>query len=133
MDSSDKKNILVVDDEEGIRSVMEANLQRFGYSVLLAGNGLHAIQKMKSEARIDLVICDLKMPGLSGIEVLKAMKKEIGKNIPFLIVTGFADKAKIIEAVNEGVNYVMVKPVKMQVLIEKIQYYLSDTSEVKSA
>lgn len=124
-----RPTILVIDDEEGIRTVMELNLKRNGFNVITAVNGLHAIQKVKAGAQVDLIVCDLKMPGMGGVEVLKKMRGDLGLKVPFLILTGYAEKQLLMEAVKKGVNFVMVKPIKASELVAKVREYVHPPKE----
>lgn len=115
-----KGHILVVDDEEGIRYLMETKLNKEGYQVTVAANGLHALQKVRSGQKFDLVLSDLKMVGMSGLDFYTELRKVTGNRIPFIIMTGFPEKGKIVQAIKHGVNDVMLKPVKHLDLMQKI-------------
>ena len=114
-----KGHILVVDDEDAIRFMLENQLFKEGYKVSIAANGLHAMNKIKSEQKYDLIICDLKMPGMPGVEFLTAIR-QMGLETPFLIITGFPDKKKIMNAVQQGISGVILKPFSTTELIAKI-------------
>ena len=76
--------ILVVDDEEGIRSLLEQRLSKIGYKVDVAANGLHALQKLRGGLEPHLVICDIKMQGMNGVELLSQVRKDPAmKHLPF--------------------------------------------------
>lgn len=80
-----KPTILVVDNEEGIRKMLQAALAR-EYNLITAGDGFHGLSEvMVGEQRIDLVIADLKMPGLDGIEFIE----ELPEPIPFIVISGY--------------------------------------------
>jgi len=85
----DKKVILVVDDEENIRILYREELVDCGYEVVLAENGEAALQKL-SESKPDLIILDIKMPGMSGIELLKKIRED-DKEIPVIMCTAYSD------------------------------------------
>ncbi len=122
-----KGHILVVDDEDAIRFMLENQLFKEGYKVSIAANGLHAMNKIKSDQKYDLIICDLKMPGMAGLEFLTAIRK-LGIETPFLIITGFPDKKKIMSAVEQGIGGVMLKPFSNTELIAKIASLLTATN-----
>ncbi len=79
-----KARLLVVDDEENIRFLFKEELEEEGYSVDVASNGLEALDKIK-QAVFDLVILDIKMPGMNGIEALNEIKNT-NKNLPVILV-----------------------------------------------
>lgn len=86
--------ILIVDDEEILTKTFSMLLERSGYEVYVAKNGQDAVA-MAGEENFDLVICDMRMPGLNGVETLKAMRVETengGKDLPVIFITGFADE-----------------------------------------
>ncbi len=85
------ETILVVDDDKNFRLLLEVELTMEGYEVVLVGNGLEALKKIKEEAP-DLVILDLKMPDLHGLEVLKTIREK-NKELPVIICTAY-DKMK---------------------------------------
>lgn len=124
MDKAEPKHILIVDDDDGIRSMLEQKLFKLGYTCSVAANGLHAMQKVRTLEHYDLVICDLKMPGMSGLDFIKTLRDDqLFKEIPVLLITGYPEKQKIIEAVRTGISRVLLKPFKhhqIAALIEEI-------------
>jgi DNA-binding NtrC family response regulator len=115
-----KYHILVVDDDESMRYMMQTKLFASGYNVTLAASGSHAEQIFKSGKKFDLVLCDLKMPLKSGIDVIRFMK-DMGVDTPTIIITGFPEREKIISAAQMGIQDVLVKPVRHQELMKMIQ------------
>ena len=83
------KRILVVDDEEGIRFLYKEELEEEGYEVELAEGGEEALKKF-SKSKPDLVILDLKMPGMDGLEVLERIREQ-DKDIPVVICTAYGE------------------------------------------
>lgn len=104
-------NILVVDDMESIRSVINSCLKELGAErVLLSSNGESAWKVLK-HTRIDLIICDWDMPELSGLELLvRVRKSEPHKHIPFLMLTATTEKEKVVSAIAAGINDYLAKP-----------------------
>lgn len=121
-----KAHILVIEDEEGLRFLLESKLLHLGYNVSVAATGRHGLQKIKSGQAYDLILCDLKMPGMDGLELFKEYKV-CGNSAPFVILTGYPDKAKILEAVHLGVHDVILKPVKHGELMGKIDTFISQS------
>lgn len=127
-----KHHILVIDDDESIRFLMQTKLFQCGYNVTLAASATHAEQVLKSGKSFDLVLCDLKMPQRSGVEVLRFLK-ENGLIIPTVIVTAFPEREKIIAAAQMGIHDVLVKPVRHQELLRVIAGKLGGEGEIKAA
>jgi CheY-like chemotaxis protein len=82
-----KKRVLVVDDEEGIRLLYKEELEEEGCEVTLAASGEEAIEKLESDS-IDLVLLDIKMPGMDGVEVLRKVKEK-WKDLPVILCTAY--------------------------------------------
>ena len=115
-----KPHILVVDDDESMRFMLQTKLFQSGFNVSLAASGSHAIQIFQSGKRFDLIICDLKMPLKTGIDVLKFLK-ETHVETPIILLTGFPEREKIIAAAQMGVQDVLVKPVRHSDLMAMIK------------
>lgn len=125
-----KSHILVIDDDESMRFMLQTKLFQSGYNVTLAASGSHAIQIFQSGKKFDLVICDLKMPLKTGIDVLRFMKDNAIVT-PAVILTGFPEREKIIAAAQMGVQDVLVKPVRHNDLMKMIRTKLGDTDEIQ--
>ena len=92
---SKKKKILVVDDEADIRAYLGALMEDAGFDVLMAEDGLQAMEKAVGE-KPDLITLDISMPEQSGVRTYRQLKTQEGlKDIPVIIVTGFSDKMSI--------------------------------------
>lgn len=123
-----KPQVLVIDDDESMRFMMQSKLFQSGYNVTLAASGSHAVQIFQTGKNFDLVLCDLKMPLKTGIDVIKFMKDN-KIVIPTIIVTGFPERDKIIAAAQMGVQDVLVKPVRHQELMKMIRIKLGIEDE----
>ncbi len=111
--------ILVVDDERAVRYSFE---RAFGeeYAVITAENGIDALEKVEKE-QPDIVLMDIKMPGMNGIEALRKIK-ETSSNIPIIMMTAFGDTDTAIEAMKEGAYDYITKPFEnseLRTIIEK--------------
>ncbi len=96
--------ILVVDDEAGIREMLRAVLEEDGHRVQVAEHAESALARVLDEGA-DLLITDISMPGMSGVELLEAIKRQ-GREIPAIVITAFGSKESAIEAMRQGaVNY----------------------------
>ena len=102
------KNILIVDDQQGIRLLLGEVFRRENYEVLLAKNGIEALQKMEDLA-IDCVLLDMKMAGINGIEVLKLMKKSWPK-VPVIMMSAYGELEKAEEVLAFGAEKYFSKP-----------------------
>ena len=129
---TEKINILIVDDDESVRYMLETKFMTAGYSVTTAGNGSHAIQILQSGKTFNLMVCDLKMQMKNGLELIQYLKS-INSQMPVIILTGFPDREKIVAAATMGVRDVMVKPVKHQDLLTMVKNKLGATSGEKTA
>lgn len=116
--------ILVVDDIESVRGLIVNGIKQFGHpeiEISTADDGISALKILLND-RFDLVIADWNMPGLSGINLLKAIRNNPDlRHIKFLMVTGEAKVENIILAKSSGVNDYIVKPFAQATLWEKIE------------
>ena len=116
-----KPTILVVDDDEDVRKMLQEALAE-EYDLVMAGEGFQGLSEvMVGEQKIDLVITDLKMPGLNGIEFVK----NLPEGIPFIIISGFLHLLKFREPL-KGLHPVAVleKPFRMHALRDAIHQAL---------
>ncbi|MFH1625508.1 MAG: adenylate/guanylate cyclase domain-containing protein [Pseudomonadota bacterium] len=115
--------LLIVDDEEGVRRSLNRALQREGYSIFLASNGNEAIRIVHDNIdEIAIIISDLKMPGLDGIETLKAVGN-LNPEITRIVLTGYGTMETAIEATNEGIDGYLTKPFDNVEIRAKIREY----------
>jgi two-component system response regulator PilR (NtrC family) len=111
--------ILVVDDERSIRELLAIVLRREGYDVLLAENGKNAIATLEREP-VDILISDIKMPDLSGVDVLRAAKR-IDQDILGIMITAFASTETAVEAMRLGACDYLSKPFDVDLLRMKVR------------
>jgi len=102
------ETILIVDDEKNYRLVMEALLTKEGYQVLTASSGEESLAVLK-EADVDLVVTDMKMPGLDGLQLLGALKERL-PDLPIIIMTAYGTVDKAVEAMKKGAFDYITKP-----------------------
>ena len=119
-----KANILVVDDDVNLRELLIDTLDAIGYSASGAVDGIEALQKLKEE-KIDLVISDIKMPGIDGVALLKKVRRYY-PNLPVLFITGVASPEIIGRASPDGF---LAKPFRFTHLEELIEDALTGKSE----
>jgi DNA-binding NtrC family response regulator len=114
--------ILVVDDDEDIRTTIEAILENEGYQVDLATDGKEAINKTR-KTLYNIVLIDIRLPDMNGTELLMKMKDTVPKTRK-IIVTGYPSLQNAIEAVNKQADVYIIKPVDVKKLLSTIQEQL---------
>ncbi|MBM4160823.1 MAG: response regulator [Ignavibacteria bacterium] len=119
----EKNRILVVDDEDALRTVLSAELEGEGYKVSSASDGAEAINVLKSQS-FDLVLLDIKMPNVDGFEVLKYVK-ENQPATKVIMLTGFADLKNAIESKKLGAEDFISKPYDLVDLLTTVERVLS--------
>ena len=107
----ERPRILVVDDEASIRDLLAKTLALAEYDVDVSPDGRSALERMRMQP-YDLLIADLKMPGMDGLTVIREAKR-FRANLPVIIITGFSTESSAIEAVNLGVAGYLTKPFRV--------------------
>ena len=108
--------ILIVDDEEVLRDVLDAVLRREGFEIAMAASGEEALSILDSDDNIDLVILDIMLPGISGIDTLRAVRIS-NPNLPVIIITAFSSIDGAIEAMKHGAFHYIPKPFKNEEVV----------------
>ena len=106
-----RPRVLVVDDEAAIRDLLSKTLALAEYDVDMAPDGRTALERLRIIA-YDLLITDLKMPGVDGLSVIREARR-LKADLPVIIITGFSSEASAIEAVNLGVSGYLTKPFRV--------------------
>jgi excisionase family DNA binding protein len=106
-----RPRVLVVDDEASIRDLLSKTLALAEYDVDLAPDGRTALERLRI-LPYDLLITDLKMPGVDGLAVIREARR-LKADIPVIIITGFSSESSAIEAVNLGVSGYLTKPFRV--------------------
>ena len=117
-----KGRILVIDDEEDVREVLKLHLEGAGYNVLEAENGEDGINILQSEdnmINVGLVLCDIRMPKVNGVECVDFLRKE-APGIPVVMVTGYPDTEMATAFLKKGVKDYLVKPVEKEKLLSVV-------------
>ena len=104
------EKVLVVDDDEILRSSVQESLKLHQFEVETAFDGVDAVEKVKSQ-HFDLVVMDVNMPRMNGIEALKEIKK-LDSSIVVIVLTAFSNISDAVEAVKEGAYNYLEKPIK---------------------
>ena len=119
-----REHILIVEDEEEIQELVAYNLSREGFRTSIAGSGEDALKKVRSE-RFDLVILDLMLPGMDGLDVCRALKKEEKTMaIPVIMLTAKGEESDIVTGLELGADDYIVKPFSPKILVARIKTVL---------
>ncbi len=120
------KNVLAIDDSMTNNVLLEAVLNNHQYSMYTALDAQEAY-RILNEVRIDLILLDLIMPGVSGVEFLEEIKKhENTKNIPVIVVSAVTEENIQNKVLKDGAAYFMDKPVNLKALINKVDELTSE-------
>jgi len=117
-----KKTILIIEDDPDVLSTLIKQLEYFGYKVITASDGMEGMRKLDAGG-YDLVITDIVMPFISGVGVVTALKEKM-PHIPVIVITGYGKKPEA-AAMEQKADIVLAKPVKMSVLKDTIENLLT--------
>lgn len=109
--------ILIADDEKKIRETMKDYLEAKGFEVMLAEDGEEALELVRYSDMYDLIILDVMMPKMSGIEVCRHIRKS--KNVPILFLSALGEEKNLLDGYKVGADDYLVKPFPLSVLAEK--------------
>ncbi len=119
-----QKNVLIVDDEEDIRELVRYNLAREGYKVQCVGTGEAALKAARSKPP-DTIVLDLRLPGMDGLEVCRAVKNDAKTaHVPIVILSAKGEEADIVAGLELGADDYMTKPFSPRVLVARIRAVL---------
>lgn len=128
------KRVLVIDDTKNIRILLSTCLELRGYKVVTADNGIEALNIINDKSqKIDLIFLDIRMPGVSGTEVLKGIK-EVRNNCPVVIMTAFATVKNAIECTKLGALIYLQKPFspdRINLVLDEIERKNNDNIEFR--
>jgi DNA-binding response OmpR family regulator len=118
----DGLRVLLAEDDESTRHMIRSSLKRIGVrDVVLAADGDEALAAFKAAVeRLDLIVCDWLMPGLSGLDLLKEVRG-IRPDMPFVMLTGKADFPSVKAAADAGVSAYITKPFTLKQLEDKLR------------
>lgn len=116
--------ILIIDDENNVRDVIKLHLGQAGFNhILEASNGEEGIKILKREDNmisIGLILCDVRMPKVNGIETIDYLKQQ-APGIPIVVITGYPDTELAVSFLKKGVKDYLVKPVEKEKLLEVVE------------
>jgi DNA-binding response OmpR family regulator len=114
-----RERILIVDDDQAMRDMLKTFLEKQGYRVILASDGLEGLQQAESEDP-DLIILDARMPGLNGAQICRRLRsQERTRSIPIILATGFGDV--LLEVLDAGVDDFVMKPVRLAEFLVRVR------------
>ncbi|KXH87201.1 response regulator transcription factor [Sporosarcina sp. HYO08] len=123
----ESQKILIVEDEQPIRTLLEYNLQKVGYETVLAVDGKEAIEKAEQE-NPDLILLDLMLPKMDGIEVCKTLRKK-GIPIPIIMLTAKSDELDKVLGLEIGADDYMTKPFSPREVLARVKAVLRRSGE----
>ncbi len=124
------QNVLIVDDEINVRQLLSKILSKNGYNTFIAESGEAALPILEME-NIDIVISDLKMPGISGITLLEQVKS-INPDISFIIITAFATTQTAIDALRNGASDYITKPFDIDEILNSVKKLYKNSKQMDS-
>jgi two-component system chemotaxis response regulator CheY len=116
--------ILIVDDCPTTRKLIGLSLKSKGFEVVFAENGLDAVEKL-AMTPVNMIITDLNMPYMDGLELIKRLRADYGSYIPIIMVTTEADDEERVRALESGANDYLVKPVNADQMNDSIKKILN--------
>lgn len=125
--SKEKIQLLLVDDEERFRTTLAKRFQEKGLAVFQAGEAQSALQQIRN-AKFDVIVLDIKMPGMDGIEALSEIKK-IDRNAEVILLTGHGNVETAVDGMRLGAFDYLLKPCEFEHLHDKVE----DAAKVKRA
>ena len=128
--SETARTILIVDDIEDNRVLLERSLAPAGYRTLSAESGAQALAIM-TEKHVDAVLLDWMMPGLSGLDTLRAIREmQSADSLPVIMCTALGEEDQIVEAIESGASDYVVKPISLPVLRARLATHLSRSQTI---
>jgi two-component system, OmpR family, alkaline phosphatase synthesis response regulator PhoP len=119
-----KESILVVEDEDDIRELLRYNLAKEGYQVTGSASGEEALKAVKA-ARPDLLVLDLMLPGMDGLEVCRSLKQDPQtRTLPIVMLTAKGEEADIVAGLELGADDYVTKPFSLRVLLARLRAVL---------
>jgi DNA-binding response OmpR family regulator len=126
------KRILMAEDEANISDFVSRGLSDFNYDVTVVNNGLEAWKKLAAGEHFDLVMLDIRMPEMTGLEVCQKIREHFGYDIPVLMLTALDTTDDIVMGLHAGADDYIVKPFKFMELLARIQAMLRRSDAVKT-
>ncbi|MGI9570962.1 MAG: response regulator, partial [Desulfobulbia bacterium] len=116
-------NVLIVDDDLSVRNTMDEYIANAGFSTLAASSAEEALELIEKN-NFAVVITDIRLPGLGGLELTKVIKQKNGSDV--IVVTGYSDDYSYEEAINIGASDFVIKPVRLEELLLRLRRVLKE-------
>jgi len=123
MAGTDKKRILIIEDDEEMRSLIKDFIEEEGYEADCVEKGAYAFGKLLNES-FDLIITDIRMPGFSGLDILPNLRK-LSPDVTIVVITAFGSEEVFCKALERGANAYLEKPIQLGKLSALIQEMFS--------
>lgn len=123
----------MAEDEENISDFVSRGLSDFNYNVTVVNNGLDAWKLLEAGEHFDLVMLDIRMPGMMGLDVCQKIREQFGYDIPVLMLTALDTTDDIVMGLHAGADDYIVKPFKFMELLARIQAMLRRSGASKSS
>lgn len=128
--SAPQKLVLIVDDVEDNRILLDRALKSSGYATVHAESGREALSVISRKAP-DIVLLDWMMPGFSGLETLRAIRETHPKTrLPVIMCTALGEEMSVVTAINEGANDYMLKPISLAILRARMSVHLDQRDAI---
>ena len=122
------EHVLVVDDEESVRLIMQTTLETFGFRVTTAGDGAEAVGQLSGSAsRVDVAIVDMQMPGMDGAATIAGLR-EVQPGLPVISASGFATARNNALAEAQGARHFIEKPFSVEALLRTVRAAIADSA-----
>lgn len=118
------KKVMLVDDARSVRTLFGEIIKQSGYEPILLSNAQEALKTISADNKPDLVVTDINMPGMNGIELTIELRK-IVKGLPVLVMSTESDKRLIVEGKNAGVTGWLLKPVNHETFVKQLSKFLA--------
>ena len=125
------KTVLLLDDARSIRSMYAEVIRQAGFEAQTASSVEEGLQYIVEHGTPDLIVTDINMPGLSGLEFCKRVR-HVSKNTPIIVMSALSDKGLVAEARSVGIQGWMLKPVEPEYFLNKLSSLLSETQTLSS-
>ncbi|WP_428389327.1 response regulator [Mucisphaera sp.] len=132
-DESEQASILLVEDEQDLQDLLQYNLEREGYRVQAAGTGEDGL-KLARSGKLDLILLDLMLPGMDGLEVCRTLKgREVTSEVPIIMLTAKGEETDIVRGLELGADDYITKPFSPRVLMARIKAMLRRSADSSGA
>ena len=131
--SRQEKTVLVVDDEEALRNLAARLIEKRGYQVLTAGDGAQALAVLSGGARVDLMVLDVMMPGIDGLQTLEQVRARGYTSLPVVLLTAQTGDEQILGGYSKGADCYITKPLQPSTLLNVVDYLIGDLPAAERA